>query len=89
MHDLLSIMLDALNCFEDTIKAGDRDWASYPAPTDDPDATLADYLKSIHAAQVVVSALMPPPDVEWRPKEARAAIKLLRDIAGLNGNTTT
>lgn len=58
--DLLSIILDALSCFESTISSGDRDWPSYPS-TGDPDTTLVQYMADIRQASIIVSALMPGP----------------------------
>lgn len=79
MPDLLSIMLDALNAFEETIKRGDRNWVSYPSPTDDPEATLRQYLADIADASKIVAALMPGPRLS--PKQRKAALDLLKAAA--------
>lgn len=77
-RDLLSIILDALNAFEDTIKSGDLHWGSYPAPTDNPEATLRTYLSDIADARKVIIALMPGPRLS--PEVRKAALGLLDQI---------
>jgi hypothetical protein len=71
--DLLSIILDALSAFEETITRGDHDWPSYPTTGDDPEETLRQYVEDIHHAAAVVSALMPGPRLSAKTRaEMRA-----------------
>ena len=74
--DLLSIILDALAAFEETIKRGDRDWASYPSEGD-PEAVLHEYLDDIDRACTVIAALMPGPRLS--PKMRKEIRKFLNE----------